>query len=67
MEIDRADGRTPNQLRPLSCSRGVLHHAHGSTSWSQGTKKNENPERASFEVIWKPNQERLGNRRRNMR
>lgn len=36
MEIDRADGRTPNQLRPLSCSRGVINRAHGSASWSQG-------------------------------
>lgn len=36
MEIDRSDGRTPNQLRPLSCSRNVLNRAHGSASWSQG-------------------------------
>ncbi|KAF3446410.1 hypothetical protein FNV43_RR11589 [Rhamnella rubrinervis] len=68
MEIDRIDERTPNQLRPLICSRNVLNRAHGSSSWSQGdtkvlaavygpkagTKKNENPERACIEVIWKP-------------
>lgn len=68
MEIDRIDGRTPNQLRPLACSRSVLNRAHGSASWSQGdtkvlaavygpkagTKKNENPEKACIEVIWKP-------------
>ncbi|XP_009364244.2 exosome complex exonuclease RRP46 homolog [Pyrus x bretschneideri] len=68
MEIDRVDGRTPNQLRPLACSRSVLNRAHGSASWTQGdtkvlaavygpkagTKKNENPEKACIEVIWKP-------------
>lgn len=103
MEIDRVDGRTPNQLRPLACSRNVLNRAHGSASWCQGfacflsglcalnfswvssmgqkletfsdwvlifvgdtkvlaavygpkagTKKNENPEKACIEVIWKP-------------
>ncbi|KAL6207761.1 hypothetical protein ACLB2K_018715 [Fragaria x ananassa] len=68
MEIDRLDGRTPNQLRPLACTRNVLNRAHGSASWSQGdtkvlaavygpkagTKKNENPEKACIEVIWKP-------------
>ncbi|XP_056166309.1 exosome complex exonuclease RRP46 homolog [Syzygium oleosum] len=74
MEIDRADGRSPNQLRPLSCSRGVLNRAHGSASWAQGntqvlaavygpkggTKKNENPEKASVEVIWKPKTGQIG-------
>ncbi|KAI5586387.1 hypothetical protein BDE02_06G208900 [Populus trichocarpa] len=35
MEIDRDDGRSPSQLRPLSCSHNVLHRAHGSASWSQ--------------------------------
>ncbi|KAI9191359.1 hypothetical protein LWI28_007455 [Acer negundo] len=74
MEIDRADGRTPNQLRPLSCSRNILHRAHGSASWSQGdtkvlaavygpkagTKKNENPEKACIEVIWKPKTGQIG-------
>ncbi|XP_074308555.1 exosome complex exonuclease RRP46 homolog [Silene latifolia] len=68
MEIERADGRTPHQLRPLGCSRSSLNRAHGSATWSQGdtkviaavygpkagTKKNENPEKASIEVIWKP-------------
>ncbi|CAM8898010.1 unnamed protein product [Rhodiola kirilowii] len=67
MEVYRADGRTANQLRPLACSRNVLNRAHGSASWSQGdtkvlaavygpkagTKKNENPEKACIEVIWK--------------
>ncbi|KAJ9168271.1 hypothetical protein P3X46_019818 [Hevea brasiliensis] len=74
MEIDRADGRTPNQLRPLACSRNILHRAHGSASWSQGdtkvlaavygpkagTKKNENPEKACIEVIWKPKTGQIG-------
>ncbi|KAL6985433.1 exosome non-catalytic core subunit rrp46 [Sarracenia purpurea var. burkii] len=74
MEIDRVDGRTPNQLRPLSCSRNVLNRAHGSASWSQGetkvlaavygpkagTKKNDNPEKACIEVIWKPKTGQMG-------
>ncbi|XP_014497124.1 exosome complex exonuclease RRP46 homolog [Vigna radiata var. radiata] len=74
MEIDRPDGRTPNQLRPLACSCSVLHRAHGSSSWAQGetkvlaavygpkagTKKNENPEKASIEVIWKPKTGQIG-------
>ncbi|EOY29741.1 Ribosomal protein S5 domain 2-like superfamily protein isoform 1 [Theobroma cacao] len=68
MEVDREDGRTQNQLRPLACSRNVLHRAHGSASWYQGdtkvlaavygpkagARKNENPEKACIEVIWKP-------------
>ncbi|XP_023002484.1 exosome complex exonuclease RRP46 homolog [Cucurbita maxima] len=74
MEIDRDDGRTANQLRPLACSCNVLNRAHGSASWSQGdtkilaavygpkagTKKNENPEKASIEVIWKPKTGQIG-------
>ncbi|KAI4328778.1 hypothetical protein L6164_021108 [Bauhinia variegata] len=70
----RTDGRTPNQLRPLACSRIILNRAHGSASWSQGetkvlaavygpkagTKKNENPEKASIEVIWKPETGQIG-------
>ncbi|KAJ4708070.1 Exosome complex exonuclease RRP46-like [Melia azedarach] len=74
MEIDRADGRNPNQLRPPACSLNVLHRAHGSASWSQGdtkvlaavygpkagTKKNENPEKACIEVIWKPKTGQIG-------
>ncbi|XP_071917782.1 exosome complex exonuclease RRP46 homolog [Coffea arabica] len=74
MEIDRGDGRKPNQLRPVACSRGILNRAHGSASWSQGetkvlaavygpkagTKKNENPEKACFEVIWKPKTGQIG-------
>jgi exosome complex component RRP46 len=74
MEMDRPDGRNPNQLRPLACSRSVLHRAHGSATWAQGetkvlaavygpkagTKKNENPEKASIEVIWKPNTGHIG-------
>lgn len=74
MDIDRDDGRTPNQLRPLACSRSVLHRAHGSASWSQGdtkvmaavygpkagTKKNENPEKACIEVLWKPKTGQIG-------
>uniref|UniRef100_A0A803N7F5 Exoribonuclease phosphorolytic domain-containing protein n=1 Tax=Chenopodium quinoa TaxID=63459 RepID=A0A803N7F5_CHEQI len=70
MEVDREDGRTPTMLRPLACSRTVLNRAHGSASWSQvlaavygpkaGTKKNENPEKASIEVIWKPKIGQIG-------
>ncbi|OVA08571.1 Exoribonuclease [Macleaya cordata] len=74
MEVDRVDGRTPNQLRPLACSRNLLNRAHGSARWSQGdtivlaavygpkagTKKNENPEKASIEVIWKPKTGQIG-------
>ncbi|KAM7493313.1 hypothetical protein LguiB_027922 [Lonicera macranthoides] len=74
MEIDRADGRSPNQLRLLACSRSTLNRAHGSASWSQGetkvlaavygpkagTKKNENPEKACIEVIWKPKTGQIG-------
>lgn len=74
METDRDDGRSPSQLRPLSCARNVLHRAHGSASWSQGdtkvlaavygpkagTKKNENPEKACIEVIWKPKTGQIG-------
>ncbi|OMO92476.1 hypothetical protein CCACVL1_06836 [Corchorus capsularis] len=68
MEVNREDGRTQNRLRPLACSRNILHRVHGSASWSQGdtkvlavvyepkagTIKNENPEKACIEVIWKP-------------
>lgn len=74
MEVDRGDGRTANQLRPLACSRNILNRAHGSASWSQGdtkvlaavygpkagTKKNENPEKACIEVIWKPKTGQIG-------
>ncbi|KAL9230330.1 hypothetical protein vseg_005696 [Gypsophila vaccaria] len=74
MEIERADGRTQHQLRPLACSRSSLHRAHGSATWSQGdtkviaavygpkagTNKNENPEKACFEVIWKPKTGQVG-------
>lgn len=74
MEVDREDGRSQNQLRPLACSRNILHRAHGSASWSQGdtkvlaavygpkagTKKNENPEKACIEVIWKPKTGQIG-------
>ncbi|XP_021835655.2 exosome complex exonuclease RRP46 homolog isoform X2 [Spinacia oleracea] len=74
MEVDREDGRTATMLRPLACSRSVLNRAHGSASWSQGdtkvlaavygpkvgTKKTENPEKASIEVIWKPKTGQIG-------
>ncbi|KAL1532514.1 exosome non-catalytic core subunit rrp46 [Salvia divinorum] len=67
MDIERAGGRGANQLRPIDCSRDVLSRAHGSASCSHGetrvlaavfgpkagTKKNENPEKACIEVIWK--------------
>ncbi|KAI4355044.1 hypothetical protein L6164_003860 [Bauhinia variegata] len=65
-EIDINDDRPPSQLRPLACSRSILHRAHGPASWSQGetkvlgavygskavTKKNENPEKAFIELTW---------------
>ncbi|KAI3869132.1 hypothetical protein MKW92_013090 [Papaver armeniacum] len=74
MEVDRVDGRTPYQLRPLACSRNLLNRAHGSARWSQGdtivlaavygpksgNKKNENPEKASIEVVWKPKTGQIG-------
>ncbi|KAI3996105.1 hypothetical protein MKX01_018174 [Papaver californicum] len=74
MEVDRVDGRTPYQLRPLACSRNLLNRAHGSARWSQGdtivlavvygpkagTEKNENPEKASIEVVWKPKTGQIG-------
>ncbi|CAL5374270.1 unnamed protein product [Camellia sinensis] len=74
VEVDRVDGRTPNQLRPLACSRNTLNRAHGSATWSQGetkviaavygpkagTKKNENPEKACIEVVWKPKTGQIG-------
>ncbi|KAG6391246.1 hypothetical protein SASPL_148999 [Salvia splendens] len=67
MDIERAGGRGANQLRPIDCSRDVLSRAHGSANCSHGetrvlaavfgpkagTKKNENPEKACIEVIWK--------------
>lgn len=78
MEVDRVDGRTPNQLRPLACSRNLLHRAHGSARWSQGdtivlaavygpkagTRKGENPEKASIEVLWKPKTGQIGKQER---
>ncbi|MQL97888.1 hypothetical protein Taro_030586 [Colocasia esculenta] len=74
MEGDRTDGRTPNQLRPLACTRSLLHRAHGSAQWSQGEtivlaavygpkagiRKGENPEKASIEVVWKPKTGQIG-------
>ncbi|CAM8962725.1 unnamed protein product [Rhodiola kirilowii] len=63
MEVNRADERTTNQLRPLACSRNVLNRAHDSPRDTKvlaavygpkaGTKKNENPEKACIDVIWK--------------
>ncbi|XP_050214912.1 exosome complex exonuclease RRP46 homolog [Mercurialis annua] len=74
MSSERDDGRKPSQLRPLACSRNVLNRAHGSASWCQGdtkvlaavygpkpgTKKNENPEKACIEVLWKPKTGQIG-------
>ncbi|KAL1552428.1 exosome non-catalytic core subunit rrp46 [Salvia divinorum] len=74
MDIERAGGRGANQLRPIDCFRDVLSRAHGSASCSQGetrvlaavfgpkagTKKNENPEKACIEVIWKPKTGQIG-------
>ncbi|CAL4920186.1 unnamed protein product [Urochloa decumbens] len=70
----RADGRNPNQLRPFSCTGNPLHRAHGSARWAQGdtvvlaavygpkqgTRKGENPEKASIEVVWKPKTGQIG-------
>ncbi|GJN22620.1 hypothetical protein PR202_gb10203 [Eleusine coracana subsp. coracana] len=74
VETGRADGRNPNQLRPFSCTRNPLNRAHGSARWSQGdtvvlaavygpkpgTRKGENPEKASIEVVWKPKTGQIG-------
>ncbi|XP_020528726.1 exosome complex exonuclease RRP46 homolog isoform X2 [Amborella trichopoda] len=74
MEDSRVDGRSPNQLRPLTCSRNVLTRPHGSARWCQGdtivlaavygpkagSKKNESPEKASIEVLWKPKSGQIG-------
>ncbi|XP_073285305.1 exosome complex exonuclease RRP46 homolog [Primulina huaijiensis] len=74
MDLEREGGRGANQLRPLDCSRNVLNRAHGSGSCSHGetrvlaavygpkagTKKNENPEKACLEVIWKPKIGQIG-------
>uniref|UniRef100_A0A0E0KLP5 Exosome complex exonuclease RRP46 homolog n=1 Tax=Oryza punctata TaxID=4537 RepID=A0A0E0KLP5_ORYPU len=74
MEDSRADGRNPNQLRPFSCTRNPLDRAHGSARWAQGdtivlaavygpkpgTRKGENPEKASIEVVWKPMTGQIG-------
>ena len=72
----RADGRNPNQLRPFSCTGNPLNRAHGSARWAQGdtvvlaavygpkpgTRKGENPEKASIEVVWKPKTGQIGTR-----
>ncbi|KAM0928692.1 hypothetical protein ACQ4PT_002638 [Festuca glaucescens] len=64
----RAEGRKANQLRKYACTRNPLGRAHGSARWEQGdtvvvaavygprpgTRKGENPEKASIEVVWKP-------------
>nr|CAD1845034.1 unnamed protein product [Ananas comosus var. bracteatus] len=74
MGMDRLDGRNANQMRPLTCSRNLLHRAHGSARWSQGdtivlaavygpkagTRKGDDPEKASIEVIWKPKTGQIG-------
>jgi exosome complex component RRP46 len=66
--MERAEGRKGNQLRKYSCTRNPLGRAHGSARWEQGgtavvaavygprpgTRKGENPEKASVEVVWKP-------------
>ncbi|KAL3819010.1 hypothetical protein ACJIZ3_004915 [Penstemon smallii] len=74
MDVEREGGRGANQLRPMDCTRSVLSRAHGSASCSNGetrvlaavygpkagTKKNENPEKACIEVIWKPKTGQIG-------
>ncbi|PIN23014.1 Exosomal 3'-5' exoribonuclease complex, subunit Rrp46 [Handroanthus impetiginosus] len=74
MEVERKDGRGANQLRPMDHSRNVLNRAHGSANCSHGgtrvlaavfgpkagTKKNENPEKACIEVVWKPKTGQIG-------
>lgn len=71
---ERAGGRKANQLRPYSCTRNPLERAHGSARWAQGdtvvlaavygprpgTRKGENPEKASIEVVWKPKTGQIG-------
>jgi exosome complex component RRP46 len=66
--MERTEGRKANQLRKYSCTRNPLGRAHGSARWEQGdtvvvaavygprpgTRKGENPEKASIEVVWKP-------------
>eukprot|EP00252_Welwitschia_mirabilis_P016612 TRINITY_DN3668_c0_g1_i1.p1 TRINITY_DN3668_c0_g1~~TRINITY_DN3668_c0_g1_i1.p1 ORF type:complete len:233 (-),score=39.70 TRINITY_DN3668_c0_g1_i1:431-1129(-) len=67
MGSERPDGRSANELRTLSCTKGLLHRAHGSARWSQDntiilaavygpkpSSKKENPERATLDVYWKP-------------
>lgn len=75
MAEERSDGRTANQLRPLVCSRALLHRADGSARWSQENTiviaavygprtvsgKRENAERAILEVTWKPKTGIAGN------
>ncbi|XP_078431872.1 ribosomal protein S5 domain 2-like superfamily protein [Wolffia australiana] len=70
----RADGRTCTQLRPLGCTRNLLHRAHGSAQWSQGdtivlaavygpkagVRKGDNPEKSSIDVVWKPKTGQIG-------
>ncbi|KAL8522070.1 hypothetical protein ACS0TY_012286 [Phlomoides rotata] len=74
MDLEREGGRGANQLRPIDCSLRVLNRASGSASCSHGetrvlaavfgpkagTRKNENPEKACIEVIWKPKNRQLG-------
>ncbi|XP_044946069.1 exosome complex exonuclease RRP46 homolog [Hordeum vulgare subsp. vulgare] len=71
---ERAGGRKANQLRAYSCTRNPLERAHGSARWAQGdtvvlaavygprpgTRKGENPEKASLEVVWKPKTGQIG-------
>eukprot|EP00798_Chlamydomonas_sp_ICE-L_P020429 gene20429-27217_t len=33
--FQRAKGRAYNQLRPITCDRGILHRADGSARWTQ--------------------------------
>lgn len=72
--MERAGGRKANQLRAYSCTRNPLERAHGSARWAQGdtvvvaavygprpgTRKGENPEKASIEVVWKPKTGQIG-------
>lgn len=72
--VDRGDGRTNNQLRPLACELGLLHRADGSARFSHGGTsvlvavngpggvgvRDEKPDRATVQVVWKPKVRRCG-------
>eukprot|EP00735_Rhodelphis_limneticus_P014048 TRINITY_DN8027_c0_g1::TRINITY_DN8027_c0_g1_i1::g.20140::m.20140 TRINITY_DN8027_c0_g1::TRINITY_DN8027_c0_g1_i1::g.20140 ORF type:complete len:244 (+),score=33.61,sp/Q9LX74/EXOS5_ARATH/43.27/2e-43,RNase_PH/PF01138.16/4.1e-28,RNase_PH_C/PF03725.10/0.087 TRINITY_DN8027_c0_g1_i1:69-800(+) len=68
MNIERADGRTANQIRPLACEQGLLNRADGSARFSHNKTSvivavygpgdvkpwNEKLDRCVLEVNYKP-------------